>query len=335
MSATGAPLRTTSISSPAATRFKRAEKLRAASVAVIRVTLRQYQINLIQTALRRWDMPHVSAWHLRERLETDDGAVRFDRFGHGPPLVLLHGTPFSSFVWRHLVSSLQADWTIYVWDMLGYGTSEMRAGQDVSIAAQTRIFAQLLDHWSIESPAVVAHDLGGAISLRAHLLEERQYRALALVDPVALAPWGSPFFRLVQEHSHVFEQLPAYIHQAMVTAYIENAAHRPLTPNVLSALRDPWLGDAGQSAFYRQIAQSDQRFTDEVQPRYGEIRIPVLILWGRDDRWIDVAKADELHRLIPGSVLTVVPAAGHLLQEDAPKATAEHVSRFLAAHRGE
>ena len=273
------------------------------------------------------------AWQLRESLETEGGAVRFDRFGTGPPLVLLHGTPFSSVVWRRLVDLFQGDWTVFVWDMLGYGSSDKSDGQDVSIAAQTRIFGRLLDHWAIDSPAVVAHDVGGAVALRAHLLDRRRYRALALLDPVALAPWGSPFFSLVREHASVFERLPDYIHEAIVTAYIGNASHRPLADDVLAALSAPWLGDEGRRAFYRQIAQADERHTDEVQPSYGEITIPVLILWGEEDRWIDVRRAEELRRLVPGSRLVVVPRAGHLLQEDSPDETAEHIARFLADRR--
>src|SRR5439155_5894266 len=108
------------------------------------------------------------------------------------------------------------------------------------------------------------HDFGGAIALRAHLLDRRRYRALALLDPVALSPWGSPFFRLVRWHTDVFEQLPDYIHRAIVAAYIGNAAHKPLADDVMSALISPWLVDGGRRAFYRQIAQADQRYTDEV-----------------------------------------------------------------------
>jgi pimeloyl-ACP methyl ester carboxylesterase len=254
----------------------------------------------------------VRGWELRESFETEAGSVRFDRFGDGPPLVMVHGTPFSSVVWRDLVSRLRGEWTIFVWDLLGYGASDQRAGQDVSIAAQTRIFGRLLDHWRIDSPVVVAHDIGGAIALRTHLLDDREYQALALIDPVALAPWGSPFFRLVQEHTDVFERIPPYIHEAMVAAYIRNASHVPLADDVLEALSRPWLGDQGQPAFYRQIAQADQRFTDEVQPRYGGIRCPVLIGSAR---------------------VIVLPAAGHLVQEDAPEETAVHLSRFLLDQR--
>jgi pimeloyl-ACP methyl ester carboxylesterase len=110
-------------------------------------------------------------WTLEQIYRWTDGDVRWDRFGDGPPLVLLHGTPFSSYVWRNIAPVLARRRTVYVWDMLGYGASEKRAGQDVSLAAQTRLFAALLDHWELDRPEVVAHDFGGLVSLRALLLE--------------------------------------------------------------------------------------------------------------------------------------------------------------------
>jgi pimeloyl-ACP methyl ester carboxylesterase len=273
-----------------------------------------------------------TTWNLTETYQSAGGEVRWDRMGSGRPLVLLHGSPFSSYVWRRIAPDLARRWTVYVWDMLGYGASEMRDGQDVSIGAQARLFAELLDHWQLAEPAVVAHDFGGAVSLRALLLEQRRYRCLALVDAVALAPWGSPFFRLAREHAHVFEQLPAHIHEGVLAAYIGGATHTPLPDDTLSALTRPWLGPDGQRAFYRQIAQADQRYTDEIQPRYGELDLPVLVLWGREDSFIPVAKAHELSAAIPGAELQIVDGAGHLIHEDAPEQVVERITPFLEAH---
>lgn len=83
---------------------------------------------------------------------------------------------------------------------------------------------------------------------------------------------------------------------------------------------DPWLGASGQAAFYRQIAQMDQRYTDEIESRYNEMRCPVRIIWGEQDSWIPVERGRELARRIAGSRLNIVPEAGHLVQEDAPEA---------------
>lgn len=270
-------------------------------------------------------------WKPGRTYRSGSGEVRWDVFGDqdAAPVVLLHGTPFSSYVWRGVARALATTHRVYVWDMPGYGTSEMSEGQDVSLAAQGGVFTELLAHWGLDEPTVVAHDFGGAVALRAHLLHGARYRALALVDPVALAPWGSPFFRLVGANAEVFEQLPPALHGALVREYVSSASHRGLHPAVLDALVAPWLGDAGQPAFYRQIAQADQRYTDEIQSRYGELELPVLICWGASDTWIPVAKAHELAALVPGSRLHLIDGAGHLVQEDAPAELTAALTAFL------
>jgi pimeloyl-ACP methyl ester carboxylesterase len=271
-------------------------------------------------------------WTLRKTYRSQAGEVRWDVLGdeHADPVVLLHGTPFSSYVWRDVARALAVTHRVYVWDMPGYGTSEMSNGQDVSLAAQGRVFTELLAHWGLDEPSVVAHDFGGAVALRAHLLHGARYHALALVDPVALAPWGSPFFRLVGANAEVFEQLPPALHGALVREYVTSASHRGLHPATLDALVDPWLGGAGQPAFYRQIAQASQRYTDEVQGRYGELALPVLICWGAEDTWIPIGKGRELAGLIPGSRLHPIEGAGHLVQEDAPAELTAALLGFLS-----
>ncbi|MEY9988704.1 pimeloyl-ACP methyl ester carboxylesterase [Streptomyces sp. V4I8] len=274
----------------------------------------------------------MTEWQLTKTFSSTSGDVRWDRLGNEagrPPVVLLHGTPFSSYVWRAIARSLAREHQVFVWDMPGYGMSEKSADQDVSLSAQGRIFTELLRHWGLEEPLVVAHDFGGAVALRAHLLHGARYRALTLVDPVALAPWGSPFFRLVREHAEVFEQLPPPLHQALVREYVGSASGPGLHPAVLDRLVEPWLGDAGQAAFYRQIAQADQRYTDEVQDRYAEIGIPTLICWGQNDTWIPPERGRELAALIPDAHLEPIADAGHLVQEDAPAELTAVLISFL------
>jgi len=277
----------------------------------------------------------VSEWQLAETFRSTSGGVRWASLGQPGqnPVVLLHGTPFSSYVWRAVARALARSHQVFVWDMPGYGASEKSAGQDVSLAAQGRVFSELLAHWDLEEPLVVAHDFGGAVSLRAHLLHGARFRALALVDPVALAPWGSPFFRLVGEHHDVFEQLPPALHQALVREYVSSASSPGLHPAVLDRLVRPWLGDLGRAAFYRQIAQADQFYTDEVQGRYGEINFPTLVCWGEDDTWIPATKGRELAALIPGARFEPIAGAGHLVQEDAPAELTAVLTAFLQQPR--
>ena len=254
-------------------------------------------------------MSETFVWH--------GGSVRWDRIGTGAPVVLCHGTPWSSYTWRTTARALSSERTVYVWDMIGYGQSAKPEG-DVSLAAQGRLLAALLEHWALEAPDVVAHDFGGAVALRAHLIHGTPLQSLALVDVVALRPWGSPFFRLVAHHSDVFTQLQPNLHEALLREYIAGASHQGLASDVLGELISPWLGPTGQPAFYRQIAQADQGYTDEIEPFYPDIKVPTLIVWGTADDWIPVDRAHRLNSLIAGSRLNLIDSAGHLVQEDAP-----------------
>ena len=265
-------------------------------------------------------MTAASSWALPETFVFEGQAVRYGVLGAGKPLVLIHGTPFSSVVWRRIAPHLAGRRQVFYFDLLGYGRSEMRAGQDVSLGTQNRVFAALLEHWRIAEPDVVAHDFGGCTALRTCLLDQRRYRTLTLIDPVALSPWGSPFVRHVREHEAAFTGLPAYIHNAILPAYIGGAAFRPLSSQDLQLYVEPWTGETGQAAFYRQIAQMERRYTDEIEARLGQLGCPVSLLWGEEDRWIPLERGRELAARIPGASLQVVPGAGHLVQEDAPEA---------------
>jgi pimeloyl-ACP methyl ester carboxylesterase len=271
----------------------------------------------------------MTDWTLTRRHETAQGAVAWDQLGSGPPVVLMHGTPFSSYVWRDVARALARNRTVYVWDMVGYGASEKREGQDVSLAAQAGIFVELLAAWGLDSPAVVAHDFGGAVALRAHLLHGAAYDRLALVDVVAHSPWGTGLFLLVQDHPGALERLPGPLHEALVKAYVSSASHRGLADPTLAAHVAPWLGEAGQDALYRQMAQGEERYTDEIDGRYGEIELPVLVCWGTEDTWLPPSKAEQLAAAIPGAELTWLDGAGHLVQEDAPAQLTAALARFL------
>jgi pimeloyl-ACP methyl ester carboxylesterase len=266
-----------------------------------------------------------------ERLAWRGRDVAWWRMGSGPPVVLCHGTPFSSRIWRPFAEGLSADHTVYGWDMAGYGASSKAAEHAVDFGVQGELLADLIAQWGLERPHVVAHDFGGAVSLRAHLLHGARYASLMLVDVVVIPPTGSPFFRFVQSHPGVMADLPAYVHRAILAAYIQGASHRGLRSDDLDELIAPWTGGDGQSAFYRQIEQTDERFLEEIQARLGEIDIPVRILWGADDAWIAPEVAHRLCGLIPPATLRLVDGAGHLVHFDAPAALADELRRWLSA----
>jgi len=272
----------------------------------------------------------VMPWRLAKQFDFHGQPVAFDTFGAGEPVALIHGTPFSSYVWRSIARELAREYQVYVFDLLGYGQSAKTEGQDVSLGVQNAVLAALLHHWRLDRPKVIAHDFGGATSLRAHLLDGCDYDKLLLVDPVAIRPWGSPFVQHVRQHEIAFAGMPDYLQRAILQAYIRGAVHRPISDAELEPYLAPWLGPVGQAAFYRQIAQMDIKYTDAVQDRYGDIRCPVKLLWGTEDQWIPIPQGRKLASMIANCDLTEIAGSGHLMQEDAPEAILAAALRFFA-----
>ncbi|MFV0375393.1 alpha/beta fold hydrolase [Microbacterium sp.] len=273
----------------------------------------------------------MTASPLTQQFAWRERRVRWDRFGAGPALVFLHGTPWSSELWRPVAEALSTSFTVYLWDMPGYGSSSKDAAHRVDLGVQGEVFAALLAHWGLTRPHIIAHDFGGAVALRARLLHGAAYASLCLTDVVALSPWGSPFFTLVKAHAAVFEQLPPAVHRGAVEAYISGASHRGLRADDLRMLVEPWTGDIGQPAFYRQIAQADESFTTQIEPLLGSISEPVHIIWGAEDVWIPVDRAHRLGAAIPHATVALIPDAGHLIQLDAAAALAAELTRWTTA----
>lgn len=274
-----------------------------------------------------------------------------DRLGE---VIICHGTPWSSRMWLPLARDLAETNRVRLWDMPGYGDSiPATSGKSISgpsttsaqptddplaeaapavdLITQRRRLAELIDCWDVANPHVIAHDIGGAVALGAHLLEGCDFASLYLLDIVTLDPWGSPFFRLVAENEKVFAALPPRLHRALVREYISGAAAMPadespsgddrssLSEEWIAALSAPWRTETGQAAFYRQIAALRPEHTAPVVDRLGEVRCPVRIGWGEDDPWIPVDQADRLAEALPGNPhVARFPHSGHLVPLEAP-----------------
>lgn len=251
--------------------------------------------------------------------------MRWTTFGEGEPIVLVHGTPYSSYLWRDVGPALARTRRVFCFDHVGYGSSEKREGQDLGLAAQAENFARLLDHWGLSEPSVVAHDIGGAVVLRALLLDGLSYRDLTLFDAVSGGDGERGLFRLILEHSDVFDQLPHHAHEALVASHPRHATYAGFWPGVLEAFLTPWLGADGRAAFYRQYRQMKQTDTAEYEHLLSEMSLPVRIIWGSEDRILPPDYATWLHDRISHAELCWIEGAGHLLQEDAPAQLLAHL----------
>jgi pimeloyl-ACP methyl ester carboxylesterase len=267
-------------------------------------------------------------FELTKEFKSSYGMVKYDICGQGDPLILVHGTPWSSFNWRKVIPALSQWFTVYYYDLLGYGQSEKNV-DNVSLGIQNEILKELINFWQLQNPKIVGHDFGGATVLRTHLLNHQSFHKIMLIDPVAVSPWGSPFFTHVAQYEQAFRGLPAYIHDAVLKSYVAGATYHSMNQETLGGILKPWLGEEGQVAFYRQIAQSSQIYTDEVEPLYPKIHVSVCLLWGEDDQWIPMEKGKQLHRKIKNSTLISVSEAGHLVQEDQPALLVAYILKFM------
>ena len=123
--------------------------------------------------------------------------------------------------------------------------------------------------------------------------------------------------------------MPDYMHRALLRAYLQTA-HNLLSGQALEIYSAPWLGQIGQPAFYRQIAQMDQKYTDEIEGRYERMECPVTVLWGQNDEWIPFEKGVALATAISDAECIAIPDSGHLVQEDRPEVIVAAVLKQLA-----
>lgn len=271
----------------------------------------------------------MPSWNLNEDYETSAGIVKAGRVGEGPSLILAHGWPWSSFSWHRVIPELAENFRVHWYDMPGYGQSAKSADQRTSLDIQGEVFTEMLDNWGLSRPRVVAHDFGGATTLRAHLLHGCDFEKFMLMNVVAMRPWGSEFFDHMGRHVDAFQGLPPHIHRALVTAYIEGALVNDISPDDLSGLVAPWLTEDGAPSFYRQFAQADETYTAEVEPLFGKVRCPTKIVWGEDDPWIPLERGRSLHKLIPDAKFATMPSVGHLPQLEDHALVIEQVRKFF------
>jgi alpha-beta hydrolase superfamily lysophospholipase len=119
----------------------------------------------------------VGDWKLRRCVEVSAEEIAYAVQGSGPPVVLVHGTPSCSLIWRNVAPTLATHFSVYVLDLLGFGDSAREEGLNISIAAQARMMREVIEEWGLDAPSVAGHDIGGGIVMRAHLLEGVRFGA--------------------------------------------------------------------------------------------------------------------------------------------------------------
>ena len=272
----------------------------------------------------------------------DGNRIACGAHGQGDAVLLIHGTPSHSHIWRNILPALvAAGYRVHLFDLLGFGASERPRDPavDTSVAAQDAVVASLMTHWGLESAHVVAHDIGGAIGLRFGVFHPERTRSLTVIDTVSYDSWPSPTWqKIIATGLNDMARAPHDEHRRRFAAQLEMVVHDKsvMAGDLLEAYLAAISGPIGQPSFFQhQVRHYDSRYTLEITGRLGALGqdLPVQIIWGEADKWQPVHWAHRLAADIPGSVLHVIPDAGHFAMEDKPDEVARLVIAHLDKHR--
>jgi pimeloyl-ACP methyl ester carboxylesterase len=268
----------------------------------------------------------------RRRFRTSGGELSYIDAGEGPAVVLLHGFPSSSYLWRREIPMLAGRMRVIAPDLLGYGESDKPPGAPLSLAAHAGYIGELLSGLGVGSAALVGHDIGGGVAQL--LATSGLATTLVLVDPVAFGDWPTAGMRTVQATPRGRET-KEMAERIVRLAFEVGMEHRAfLSPAELDIYVAPWIADP--PALFRAARAMDGRGLDGVVANLAGHGMPVFVLWGEEDAFNPPSLAERLLEALPGATVALLPGCGHFVTEDAPTTTAPLIYEFLRRnHLGE
>ncbi len=264
--------------------------------------------------------------------------------GSGPAVLLLHGCPFASFVWRRLIPQLAPSHRCIAPDLLGLGDTETPPGADWSLPAQAETMIRLLDSLGIEHAHVLGHDHGGAVAQVLAARHATRVDRLVLTDAEAYDNWPSaeerPFVRITQMPLLGDLVLWLWSRRVVLRATLVRAKAvydaRALSGEFIDFLIRANLGDRRRRAktkrfIAEQFDPGNNRVTLDILDGLRRFDHPTLLIWAENDAHFGPEWGERLRREIPGAQrLELLPSTGHLLMEERPEKFAALVRDFLA-----
>jgi len=266
----------------------------------------------------------------KRKIRTFAGDVAYLRKGQGPALLLLHGIPSSSYLWRDVIDPLAATFDVLAPDLLGYGDSDKRLDADLSIAAQARYMVAFMESIGVHQAAVVGHDIGGGIAQLMAADEPQRVARLILVDSVVDSNW--PVADIARLKEPVWDQI-------MVNIDLRKGLRKGLEAGMVTEGRvtdelvDEWTRPfqdlGGRRAYLRAARALNNRDLVSRSKHIEEIETPTLIMWGANDKFLEPQWAETLKHKLRDTTVEIIDPGGHFLPLDRPDAVAEAINRFL------
>jgi haloalkane dehalogenase len=271
--------------------------------------------------------------------EIDGRRMHYIDEGQGPPIVLVHGTPTWSFLYRHMIQALVPGYRCVAPDHLGFGLSDKPEQGPYSPASHALRLRLLIEHLGLRDFVLVVHDFGGPIGLSYAIERPSNVRSLILFNTwmwslrgepvaevagrVARGPVGAFVFqRLNFEVRILFKavwgnrsKLTRALHQQYIMPFSQ--------PHDRQAVRILARELYNSSEWYEGLWKQRERIRD----------IPTLLLWGLKD---PIFKARHLARwqaLFTRVQTVTFTKAGHFVQEEACDTLGQLVTQFLAEQR--
>ncbi|MCV7300720.1 alpha/beta hydrolase [Mycobacterium barrassiae] len=259
--------------------------------------------------------------------------------GEGDVLLLIHGIGGSSHCWRNVVDTLALRYRVIAVDLLGHGQSD-KPRSDYSLGAFAVWLRDFLDALNVREATVVGHSFGGGVALQFAHQHKEYCRRLVLVSSGGLGPDLGLLLRMLS--------LPG---AELVLPLIGS---RPAV-KVGAALRKRALSSGREATRYSETLRAQVSLSDR-QGRAAFLRtlrsvvdhrgqavsamdrlptdLPTLIIFGDQDRCIPAAHAHSAHQAIPGSMLHVIPGAGHQPQVECPDTVIAALDEFIDSTTG-
>ena len=236
----------------------------------------------------------------------------------GQPVVLVHGLGGSAEDWQNLAPYLvKAGFRVYTPDLIGYGRSEQPTDFSYSVRDEAEVVVGFMDALGLKQVDLGGWSMGGGIAQHVALKHPERVRRLMLFDSVGITfkpEWNVRLFS---------PRTPAEIDQ--INALL--MPHPPKTPGFVA--RDV-IRFAGERAWLiNRAIDSMSTGQDATDNLLGQLKMPVLIVWGAEDRITPLSLGETMHRLIPQSQLEVIPGCGHMAPGQCTAQIGPKVAEFV------
>ena len=268
-------------------------------------------------------------------VEIDGHTLHYVDEGSGPTLLLLHGNPAWSFLYRHLIADLRADYRCVAVDLPGFGLSSARPGFSFRPKEHSEAVEGFADHLGLEGVTMMVQDWAGPIGLG--LAGRRPGLASRLVIGNTWA-WPVEGNRHFSRFSGIFGGPIGHFLIRRFNLFVNALVPKGHTQTKLSKAemvhyRRPFPTPASRtptSVFPREIIGSTA-WLAEVEEGLASLRdLPTLIVWGRKDIAFRKPELARFEELFPHHRTVLLPEAGHYIQDDAPAEVVAAIREFAA-----